>query len=134
VPDLNLQLQNYAGKVKALAIVWFIYAAFSLHTGIAGSVFLKAFFSGHFGHWANNPMPMWLGPALLHFLWIFIALRAALALAAGWGLYERAQWGRIVAIVAAVLSLLRFPIGTALGIWTLIVLLGRRYSALYDQL
>jgi hypothetical protein len=47
---------------------------------------------------------------------------------------ERAPWGRIVAIVAAVFSLLRFPFGTALGIWTLVVLLGYRNSTLYDQL
>jgi hypothetical protein len=57
-----------------------------------------------------------------------------LALAAGWGLMERAPWGRIVAIVAAFLSLLRFPFGTALGIWTLVVLLGYRNSTLYEQL
>jgi hypothetical protein len=47
---------------------------------------------------------------------------------------ERAPWGRIVAIVAAILSLLRFPCGTALGIWTLVVLLGNRNATLYEQL
>jgi hypothetical protein len=73
-------------------------------------------------------------PAFLHFAWVFLVLRAALALAAGWGLMERAPWGRIVAIVAAFLSLLRFPFGTALGIWTLVVLLGYRNSTLYEQL
>jgi hypothetical protein len=47
---------------------------------------------------------------------------------------EHSQWGRIVAIVAAFLSLLKFPFGTALGIWTLVVLLGYRNSSLYEQL
>ena len=28
VPGMEFQLQNYAGKVRALSIVWFIYAAF----------------------------------------------------------------------------------------------------------
>jgi len=41
--------------------------------------------------------------------------------------------GRIVAIIAAILSLIRFPLGTALGIWTLIVLLGYRNTTLYEQ-
>jgi hypothetical protein len=87
------------------------------------------------GPWANGPMPpMGFMPAILHFAWVFLVLRAALALAAGWGLMERAPWGRIVAIVAAFLSLLRFPFGTALGIWTLVVLLGYRNSTLYEQL
>ena len=42
--------------------------------------------------------------------------------------------GRVVAIVAAFLSLLRFPFGTALGIWTLVMLMGYRNASLYDQL
>ena len=79
-------------------------------------------------------MPFFMGPAFLHMMWVFILLRSLLAAAAGWGLMEHQQWGRLVAIVAAVLSLLRFPFGTAMGIWTLIVLLGYRNSALYEQL
>jgi ABC-type glycerol-3-phosphate transport system permease component len=71
---------------------------------------------------------------ILRFAWMAVVVRVGLAAVAGWGLYERAQWGRIVAIVAAILSLLRFPLGTALGIWTLVVLLGYRNSTLYEQL
>jgi len=78
--------------------------------------------------------PFWFGSALLHFAWVFLVLRAGLALAAGWGLLEQAPWGRIVAIVAAIFSLLRFPFGTAMGIWTLVMLLGYRNSTLYDRL
>jgi hypothetical protein len=63
-----------------------------------------------------------------------IVIRAGLALVAGWGLMERSEWGRIVAIVAAFLSILKFPFGTALGIWTLVMLLGYRNTTLYDQL
>jgi hypothetical protein len=77
---------------------------------------------------------MWFGPAMLQFVWIFLVLRAALAIAAGWGLMEHTQWGRMLAIIAAIFSLLKFPFGTALGIWTLVVLLGYQNSALYDQL
>jgi hypothetical protein len=39
-----------------------------------------------------------------------------------------------VAIVAAFLSLLKFPFGTALGIWTLVMLLGYRNTTLYQTL
>jgi hypothetical protein len=140
VPGLEFQLQNYAGKVKTLAIFWFLYAGFSMVFGIIGLAFANAFLSGRFGPWmqgpwAHGPMPpMWFIPAFLHFAWVFLALRSGLALVAGWGLLERAQWGRIVAIVAAVLSLIRFPLGTALGIWTLVLLLGYRNSTLYEHL
>jgi hypothetical protein len=36
VPGLGMQLEIYAGKVKALSIVWFIYAGLALVTGIVG--------------------------------------------------------------------------------------------------
>jgi hypothetical protein len=141
VPGLEFQLQNYAGKVKALSVVWFIYAAFSVIAGFAGLAFANAFFAGHFGPWMHgpwgggNPMPpMWFMPAILRLAWIFILLRGGLALAAAWGLLEHAPWARIVAIIAAFLNLLKFPFGTAIGIWTLVVLMGYRNSTLYDQL
>ena len=140
VPGLEFQLQNYAGKVKALSVVWLIYAAFSLLTGFIGLFWANAFFSGHFGPWMNGPWangsmpPMWFGPVILRFAGMFLVLRAGLALAAGWGLMQHAEWGRSVAIVAAFLCLLKLPFGAALGIWTQVVLLGYRNSTLYEQL
>jgi hypothetical protein len=140
VPGFQFQLESYAGKIKALSFVWFIYAGLSLVTGIAGLTFARAFLGGHFGLWAHGPWstgplpPYWFGTAVLPVLWMIVLCRSALALATGWGLMEREPWGRVVAIVAAIFSLLKFPFGTALGIWTLVVLLGYRNSSLYEQL
>jgi len=135
VSGLEFELQNYAGKVKALGIVWLIYAGFSLLLGIAGLTFASAFFSGRFGPWMHGPVPpFWFGPAFVHLIWVVLLVRSGLALATGWGLMERAPWGRFVAIVAAILNLIKFPFGTALGIWTLAVLLGYRNRSLYEQL
>jgi hypothetical protein len=140
VPGLQFQLESYAGKVRALSLVWFIYAGLSVVIGLAGLTFAHAFLTNHFGNWAHGPWsdgtvpPMWLGPTIFHFIWVALVFRAALALIAGWGLHERTQWGRVVAIVAGVLSLLKFPFGTALGIWTLVVLLGYQNTSLYEQL
>jgi len=139
VPGLEYEVQAYAGKIRALSVVWFIYAGFSLLTGIAGLAFANSFFSGRFGFWTHGPwghpgFPPFFGAALLHFVWLILILRSGLALMAGWGLMERAPWGRIVAIVAAFLGILKFPFGTAIGIWTLVVLMGYRNSSLYDRL
>jgi hypothetical protein len=139
VPGLEFELETYAGKVRALSVVWFIYAGLSLLGGIAGLTFARAFFPGHFGFWMHGPFgqggfPPFFGPAFFHFIWIMLIARSALALMAGWGLMERAPWGRIVAIVAAFLGILKFPFGTAIGIWTLVVLMGYRNSSLYDRL
>ncbi len=42
---------------------------------------------------------------------------------AGIGLLRRASWGRILALVVAFLSLINFPVGTAVGIYAIWVLL-----------
>jgi len=136
VPDFDFQLQNYSSRVKALSIVWFVYGGLSLALGFAGMAFANSFLNHGFGPWGHGPFgPGWgFGPTLMRFAWSILLVRSALALLAGWGLMERTQWGRVVAIVAAFLSLIRIPIGTALGIWTLVTLLGYRNTTLYDQL
>jgi hypothetical protein len=140
VPNMGFQLANYANRVRALGTVWFIYGALSLVLGIVGLQFASAFFNGGFGPWMHGPWahgpvnPQWFGPAIIHFAWVMIVLRSGLALVAGWGLMHREPWGRVVAIVAAFLSILKIPFGTALAIWTLVTLLGYRNTTLYDQL
>jgi hypothetical protein len=136
---LEFQLQNYAGKVRTLAIVWFIWAGLYLLRGVAGLTFARAFFSGGFGPWshgpwAHGPFPPEFFAGMLGFVWVILAVKTCLALVAGWGLLEHEQWGRIVAIAAAFIFLLNLPFGTAIGIWTLVMLLGYRNSTLYEQL
>ncbi len=135
VPGLQFQLASFNSKLRALSTVWYIYGGLRLLFGAVGMVFAHAFFNGHFRNFMLGPMPFpWMGPAILRVAWIFLIIQAGLAFAAGYGLMERAPWGRVVAIVAAVFSLLKFPLGTALAIWTLVTLLGYRNSALYEQL
>ncbi len=140
IPNLELQVQTYSGRIRALSIVWFVYGGLTLLLGIAGMTFLHEFLNGGFAPWMHGPMgngpweQPWFGAAIVHFAWGVIIVRAGLAFIAGWGLLERTEWGRIVAIVAAFFSLLKIPIGTALAIWTLVTLLGYRNSTLYAQL
>jgi uncharacterized membrane protein (DUF2068 family) len=60
---------------------------------------------------------------------IFLGGLAALQLVLGWGLLTKKQWARILGIILGVISLIRFPLGTALGIYTLWVLLSKDGSA-----
>jgi hypothetical protein len=139
IPNLDFQVNNYAGRIRALGIVWIVWGCLSLLFGVLGMSFASSFLHGSFGHWGHNPwanggMPPFMGPAFFHLIWVYIAIRAALAFAAGYGLMQHAPWGRVVAIIAGLLTLLKFPFGTALGIWTLVTLMGYRNSTLYDQL
>jgi len=141
VPGFAFEVENYAGKIRALSVVWGIYAAFSLLTGIAELTFFHAFMTNHFGPFGHgpfggdSPFPQeWFGHAIFGLIWIALLTRTAMAVFVAWALHERASWARIVAIIVAFLSLLKFPFGTALGIWTLVVLMGYRNATLYDQL
>lgn len=139
IPGLMLELESFAGKVRALAIVWLIFGVLSLVFDMLGLMFAHAFMAGRMpwmhGPWWNHGMPpFFVGPMLLHFIWPIVLVRSVLALAAGWGLLHRTGWGRVVAIVAAFFFLFKPLFGTALGIWTLVVLLGYRNTTLYEQL
>jgi branched-subunit amino acid ABC-type transport system permease component len=135
-PAFEYELARYASKIRVLGILWLVWAGLSLLMGIAGLHFLKAFFSGDFGPWAQNQhmFPNWFATTLIHFAMMMVILRSVVCAVAAWGLLERTQWGRIMAIIASVICMLKIPFGTALGIATLVILLGYRNSTLYDNL
>lgn len=53
-------------------------------------------------------------------------------LVTGWGLLKLRPWARILGIVLAVISLINFPIGTAVGIYGLWVLLTKETERLFN--
>jgi hypothetical protein len=54
---------------------------------------------------------------------LFLTALALPGLIAGAGLLKRQMWGRVLAIIVAVFGLINFPIGTAISIYALFVLL-----------
>jgi hypothetical protein len=84
----------------------------------------------------DSGVPSWGGltfpAAVFMILAVVVALQAVGALFAGWGLNGREKWARPVALVMAFLALPIPPFSTALGIYTLIVLMpasaGRKYA------
>lgn len=132
-------------RVNALAVGWFIYAGLAALTGLMALAFFHATMSGHlgglwsghgFGHrfwegpWDGSAMP----PMWLRFARFALFARVGLALAAGVGLMQKTAWGRWVAIVAGCLSIFHPLLGTALGIWTLVVLLNAPNAAGYEAM
>lgn len=85
-----------------------------------------------------NPLTHPERPAFLHTLLSVLALlmtlKAFAEFAAGWGLLQREPWARPVAITLAFVSLFfDVPFGTALGIYTLWVLLPAEAERAYAQ-
>jgi hypothetical protein len=75
-----------------------------------------------------------VAPLVLSIIGGSLFVVAAGGILVGWGLLKHQFWARIAAIVLGIVSLLHPPFGTALGIYTLWVLLSDQGGAEYDRL
>jgi hypothetical protein len=75
-----------------------------------------------------------IGPFFMFMAGAMLCILGVGGVCVGWALIDRRPWARIVAIVLGVLSLFHFPVGTALGIYTLWVLLSNDAELQYQQL
>jgi ribosomal protein L40E len=133
-----------ARNLQTLGTLWLVYAALRFVTGIFGVLLLHGIFGEHFNHseWSMGWGPLghmgMFGGMGLAALWpiAFFSLLTSvgLVLLTGYALLTRQPWGRVFAIVFSILALFHFPLGTALGIYSLWVLgpgsSGDEYAAL----
>jgi hypothetical protein len=128
-PPLMPSRSRIAGHVRLLGIFWLADGAIHLFPGF----FLLAFFhNGMFPFYTRGIPGFVFG--LVHLIGLALIAGSALALLAGWGLLDRQPWARMLAIVLGVLNLLNVPFGTALGIYTLWVLLSAESEEEYRRL
>ena len=138
-----LSYSRVGRNLQTSGVLWCCYGVYRLVAGLIGVIFFRAFVlrdgwgSGWpFGAHTFSSVPPWLG-SLVPVILIGTAISSAFAIFAGIGLLKRQSWGRVVAIIAAVLALIKFPFGTALGIYTLWVLAprasGEEYADLTDR-
>jgi len=121
-----------ARHITALGILWIILSSLRLIPGLALLVLGHTRFP-----FMMAPMPaplrLFIGPFLGGLGLLFTGFAIA-GLIAGGGLLARSPWARILAIVIGCISLIRFPLGTALGVYTLWVLAPQGASAEYQSL
>jgi hypothetical protein len=66
---------------------------------------------------------------------ILLLAKAACGFIAGWGLLQREPWARVLVLVVAFVSLFtNIPFGTALGIYTMWVLLPAESEQEYEAM
>lgn len=66
------------------------------------------------------------------FIAIFLFVLSVPSIVGGWGMLKFRPWARILMIIVSVLNLLHFPLGTALGVYGLIVLLNDETRRLFE--
>jgi hypothetical protein len=125
------QTNRLEHHVHLLGIFWIVYSV--LH-GIAGIVLmiLANTLFGPIGR-LDTGAPAFLQP-LLSVIGILLIIKGIVGVAAGYGLTQRAPWARITVVVLGFLALLNVPFGTALGIYTIWVLLSPGADMQYQTL
>jgi len=119
--------------LQPLGIMWCIYGAYRILTILIGLTFLHTMAAD--GMFGNMPDPVaHLIHAAIPALGLMAVLMGSLAILTGYALLTRQNWGRILAIVLAILALIKIPFGTGLGIYTLWVLAPQASGVEWDQL
>ena len=130
--------QPIAGRVQRhthlLGILWLALSAMNAIGGLVlltlgGTLFPHL-------HEFNVPpdVPTGFLSSLFTVLGILVLAKSAIGFLAGWGLLQRESWARVIALVLAFISLFNVPFGTALGIYTMWVLLPSESQREYDGL
>jgi hypothetical protein len=132
-----LPLAQIERQVNSLAVGWFVYSGLAAFFGLIGLAFWNASTGGHMGELGSlccRIVRPGFGFSWIGFACVALLLHVGLGFAAGFGLMQKTTWGRWVAIVAGLVAILHFPFGTAMGIWTLVVLLKAPNAAGYDAM
>jgi hypothetical protein len=124
-------MQQRCGRVREhLQLVGILWLAFSGFNAVSGLLVLLAY--KLFIYRTN--VPLFLHPLLAGIGW-FILLKSAVGLAAGFGLLQREVWARTLVLILAFIALFTsIPFGTALGIYTMWVLLPPESEQEYEAM
>ncbi len=138
VGPISVIQQPRPGRVQAhvrlLGLFWLAFSAFNTVGAVVLYVVANTFF-GHINAMGAPDAPTAFLRPLLSVVAILLLAKAALGFLAGWGLLQREKWARVLALVLAFVSLFtNIPFGTALGIYTMWVLLPAESEREYDAL
>ncbi len=122
--------------VHILAVLWFAASALNL-IGAAALFLVGNIILGRVGRVVRVedtwPVHTFL-QGLLSAIGVMVLIKALAGFAAGWGLLQRESWARTLTLVLGFVSLINIPLGTALGIYTIWVLLSPGADEEYRRL
>ena len=123
-----------ARHAHLLAVLWIAYSALSLIGGIILAIVSNTVFV-HFQELdtMRGGPPPFVRPLLMAIA-CALFVKAAIGIAAGVGLLQRQGWGRTLTIILGIVALFNVPFGTALGIYTLWVLMSPNADQEYKAL
>jgi hypothetical protein len=120
--------------VRLLGLFWLAFSAFNTIGAVVLYVLANTLFAHLHELGAPEAPTSFLRP-LLSVVAVLLLAKAALGFFAGWGLLQHDRSARIIVLVLAFISMFtNIPFGTALGIYTMWVLLPAESEREYDAL
>jgi len=116
---------------KHIAVVAVLNIVFGIIGIVVGIIALAAISGG--GVISGDPTAMKITGIVGLAAGVFFFLTSVPGVIGGIGLLKRRGWARIFVMIIAVLGLMNIPIGTAIGIYTLWVLLNEKTALLFTQ-
>jgi hypothetical protein len=120
------------GHIRLLGILWLALSALNALGGVVLFILANTLFAHLHEMGAPPQTPTTFLRSLFTVLGIFVLGKAACGFLAGWGLLQREAWARMLTVVLAFLALFNIPFGTALGIYSLWVLLPAESEVEYE--
>jgi len=129
VPSMRGRVQQH---VHLVGILWLAISAFNVVGGLILIVVGNTLFPHLHEMGAPQDVPTGFLSTLVSSFGIIILAKAACGFLAGWGLMHREPWARVLALVLAFISLFNVPFGTAVGVYTMWVMLPGQSQEEYD--
>jgi hypothetical protein len=108
-------------NVRLLSVLWLVYSVFEAIGGCALLMVARYIFP----RWkVYGTQQEFLHPMLAG-IGCFLLIKAAAGFITGIGLLERQSWARPLALGIGIIAMINIPFGTAIGVYTLWVLLSR---------
>jgi hypothetical protein len=121
------------GHIQLLGILWLAASALNVLGGLILLLLANTLFAHLGAMGAPQAATGFLRP-LLSVIGIFVLAKAAFGFLGGWGLMQREPWARILTLVLGFVALFNIPVGTAIGVYTLWVLLPGQSQLEYEAL
>jgi hypothetical protein len=126
------------GRVKKhihlLGILWYAISALNAVGGLILLVVSNALIPHLHQMGAPQQMPTSFLSTVVGIVGVIVLAKAACGFLAGWGLTHHESWARVLALVLAFISLFNIPFGTAIGVYTMWVLLPGQSQDEYDEM
>jgi hypothetical protein len=114
--------------INVVASIQIAFSILGLIIGVVGFIVLRVI-----GGISGDHDALFVLNLIAYIALIFFIVLSIPGLIAGFGLLKRKEWARILTLILSVIDLFNFPIGTAVGVYSIWALSNSEVAALFKK-